>query len=577
MSKFTNKEMGKILQELAALMKINGDNKYRIRAYDNAGRALINTRDDINELAADNRLQEIKGIGEGIADTIQETLEHGFCPALEELRTELPRGVLELVEIPGLGPGRAHELFYELGIKNTAELKAALEEQRVRKLKGFGPKTEENLLVALKKYEKYRDLISINEARQIAGKLKQQLQDRLEKSRISITGSTRRWKETVGDIDILVAAPAGQREKVVDVITELDEAADIIARGSTKVSLRTEAGLQVDFRIVKFSEFPAALQYFTGSKEHNVQLRQQAKKAGLKLNEYGLFREEERIDLETEADIYRQLNLAYIIPELREDRGEVEAAAKNKLPRSVKLEDIKGDLHLHTNYSDGAYSLSGMIEAAADRGYNYLAVTDHSQSLRVASGLSVAELQKQLQDIDELAVEYDIRILKGIEVDILRDGSLDYDDQLLSKLDVVIASIHTGFNQTAEEITDRIIQAMRNPHVDIIGHPRGRLLGRRESYGVNMEEVISAAVETGTCLEINASPHRLDLDDLTVRQAVEKGVKIAINTDAHHPEELSDMELGISVARRGWLEAEDIINTMDYEDLISFLEGDSNG
>ncbi len=571
MGNLTNKDIARILQELADLMEINGENKYKIRAYKNAGRKLMSLSEDITFLAEENKLQDVKGIGEGIARTIGKIVENGYSPRLEELKTELPAGVLELIEIPGLGPRRAHDLFYNLGINNTADLKRALENKEVRKLDGFGPKIETKLLNSLENYEQYRDLISIDEALKEGNKIIAYIFSKTDKiERIELTGSSRRMKETTGDIDILISCEDARQ--INEVISELPVFKEIIVTGKTKTSIRTDKGIQVDFRIVKKEEFPAALQYFTGSKEHNVQVRQRAKIKGYKLSEYGLFKNDKNIKLKSEKDIYELLGMQYIIPELRENRGEIEAALNNNLPHSIKTADIRGDLHLHTRFSDGAYSIEDMVKAACDRGYSYIAITDHSQSLRVAHGMKVEKLKQQMEEIDKLQEKYnDIKIIKGVEVDILTDGSLDYSNKILSELELVIASIHTGFNQTEEEITARIINAMENPHVKIIGHPQGRLIGRRSAYRVNMEEVLKKAADSGTCLEINASPYRLDLDDQMAKKAREMGIKMAINTDAHHIEEMEDIKLGVAVARRGWLEAEDVINTLSYKNLINYL------
>ncbi len=581
MADFTNKEIAKMLEELADLMEINGENKYKIRAYSNAGRKIMSISEDIDILVKENRLKDLKGIGEGIATTIKEICGLGYSTRLEELKTELPAGVLELVQIPGLGPKRAHKLFYELGINDIDDLKEALHKNKVRELDGFGPKIEEKLLNSLKNYEQYRELIFIDEAKKYAEKIITYIKNQTDViDKIEVTGSTRRMKESIGDIDILIASD--NPEKVNEVINNLNEIQEIIAQGKTKTSIRTDEGLQVDFRIVKSINFYAALQYFTGSREHNVVLRQKAKKNGYKLSEYGLLNiaedkgqgdREEKIEVNSEKDIYKILGMQYIVPELRENRGEIEAAINDNLPHSIKLSDINGDLHMHSRFSDGAYTIEEMLKAACRRDYSYIAITDHSQSLRVAHGMSVSELEKQLSEIDDLQSKYsDIKIISGIEVDILTDGSLDYDDQVLSSLDLVIASIHTGFNQSEEQITDRIMQAMKNPYVNIIAHPQGRILGRRRAYKVNMNKVINIAAETDTCLEINSSPYRLDLDDMMAKKARENNVKFAINTDAHHINELDDIILGVGVARRGWLEKKDVINTMNYDNLMDFLK-----
>jgi DNA polymerase (family 10) len=575
MQKMSNKEIAKVLAKFADLMAIKGENDFKIRAYTNAARKIESYADDIAQLAAADKLKDIKGIGSGIAEAINQLLQEGAIEEMEAIKAELPPGVIEMTDIQGLGPKTAHRFYYELEIEDLISLEKALIEGKVQKMKGFGKKSEEKLLNALKNHEKYVDKIilakALKAARNIIETIKTELEPELFK-KIEICGSSRRAKELTGDLDILIASD--QPQKLSKKIKNLDFTAEVIGAGDTKVSIRTEAGVQTDFRLVSEEEFPSALHYFTGSQAHNVRMRQLAKDHDLKLSEYGLFREDESKEkIESEADIFKILGLDYIIPELREDQGEIEAAQKGELPQSIKLEEIKGDLHLHSRYSDGAFTIKEMAEAARDqRGYQYIAVTDHSQSLTIASGMSIKELKEQLQEIDELNKELkDFKVLKGVEVDILKNGDLDFEDELLDQLDFVIASIHSHFNLKEEEMTARIIKAVKNPHVNLIGHPRGRILGGREPYAVDLEKVITAAAEYNTALEINASPQRLDLNAEWARKVKKAGGKISINTDAHHYKEYSDMELGVATARRGWLEKEDVINTFSYEELMEFL------
>ena len=570
MADMTNKEITSILSELANLMEINGENKFKVRAYDNASRRIEEIDQELHILAEQGELENIKGIGKGIADTIREILDEGYSLQLEEVRAELPDGLLELINIPGLGPKRAHQLYKELSIVDIESLKKSLEDGEVRKLKGFGEKSEEKLLKSLVNYEDYRQVHILYKALLKSEEIKQYLEKTDKITRIETAGSIRRRKELIGDIDILAASDFGQ--DVSNLFVEAPFVKEVIVKGDKKTSILTENNFQLDLRVVSEEEFSAALQYFTGSKEHNVKMRERAKKYGFKLNEYGLFNGEERVELNDEADIYHALDLEYVIPELREDRGEVEAAEEERLPDSIKLKDIRGDLHMHSRYTDGAYSIEELIGEARKRGYEYIAITDHSQSLKVAHGMSKENLWKQLEEIDGLQEKYDdIKIFKGIEVDIDFNGNLDYPDDILARLDLVIASIHSGFNQSKEQITSRIIKAMESPYVNIIGHLRGRIIKKRESYPVDVDRVIDKAVETGTCLEINASPYRLDIDDIISRQAKSKGIKIAINTDSHHLLEFDDMILGVAVARRGWLEKDDIINAMEVKQLSNFL------
>lgn len=569
----TNKEISLALREFSDLLEIKGENKFKVRAYYNASRRIGNINDSLKEMVEKNQLKEIQGIGSGIAAVIKELFEYGYCQELEELRTELPSGILELIKIPGLGPKRAHQLYYELEIHTIEDLNKALKDHQVQSVKGFGEKTEEKLITALKNYQRYQGVILLHQALTESERIMSYLRKSEDIIRMECVGSIRRGKDLIGDINILVSS--SNTQALMDYLLALPVVKEVINSGVNRNSLITDSNIQIDIRVVNNEEFPTALHYFTGSKEHNLRIRKLANEHGYKLYEYGIFKDDERLEVADEVDIYQMLGLDYIIPELREDRGEIEAALSGKLPASITLSDIRGELHCHSRYSDGAYSIEEMVQAARKRGYNYIAITDHSRSLRVAHGMSPETLKKQLKEIDKLQEKFtDIRIIKGIEVDILNDGSLDYSDQLLSQLDLVIASIHTGFNQSEEQITSRIISAMENRYVNIIAHPRGRILKRRGSYQVNLEKVIKSAAKTGTALEINASPYRLDLDDLSVKFAKEYGVKIAINTDAHHNKELEDMKLGVTVARRGWLEKEDVLNTMDTERLLSFLRED---
>jgi len=576
MEDLTAKEVAAMLNELADLMEIKGDNPFRIRAYQNAARSITSQSEKLIDIVKEERLQDIKGVGEGLAGIITEIFETGTSSQLEELKRELPAGISELLNIPGLGPKRAHHLYYELEINNIDDLKIALKENQVQTLKGFGPKTESKLLDALLEYESYQGLMTIGRADKIAKRLEEyfnQSDDLWEK--MAFAGSLRRRKELIKDIDIIFVPAEDKLEELKEYINNYSEVEKVESAGDTKITLQLENGIKVDFRLLEEESFPFAQQHFTGSKEHNVVIRRLAKEAGYISNEYGLFdreTDEKVTGINSEAGIYEFLNLSYIIPELREDKGEIEAARDNKLPESVELENIKGELHLHTKYSDGACSIEEMVEAAIAQGYQYIAITDHSESLRIASGLTVEDLEEQAEEIAEVQEKYpDFKILSGIEVDILSDNSLDFNDEVLEKLDLVIGSIHSGFTQSESEINQRIITAMENPNVDIIAHPRGRLLGKREAYPVDIDKIIKEAARTGTALEINASPSRLDLDDYYARKAKEVGVKLAINTDAHHTRELKDMELGVSVARRGWLEKGDIINTMNPDQLVDYL------
>lgn len=574
MHSFSNKEIAEMLSEYTDLMKIMGENKYRVRAYDNAARIVSDRTIDLEKMVKEDRLEEIKGIGEGIAGTIKDIFAKGYCEPLEELRKDLPPGFEELLNIPGLGPKTAGKFLEELKISNIEDLKQALKDQKIRDLKGMGAKTEENLLEALKEYEEYTSFINLNQALESSAKLIKELKEKSDQIiDIETAGSTRRKKIKIGDIDILIAVKDKKDHNLLAVIKELEPIKDILLEGDTKISGRTTEGLQVDFRIVNEDEYPAALLYFTGSKYHNVKLRQIAKDKGYKLNEYGVFKGDKRIEASSEADIYKLLDLKYMEPEIREDRGEIEAARKDELPDLIRLEDIKGDFHVHSNYSDGALSIKEMVKAAQERGYQAIAFTDHSKSLSIANGLSVERVKNQWQEIEEVRDKWpDFLILKGIEVDIKKDGSLDYPDQILAGFDIVIASIHTNFNMSKEQMTERIIKAIESPYVDIIGHPTGRMLGQRQPFEFDFEKVLAKAKENKVVLEINASPSRFDLNDTMARDALREGVKLIINTDSHHSDQYDYMEYGIYIARRAWAQKEDIINTYSIKELTELFE-----
>lgn len=575
----TNKEIAKTLLEFADLMAIKGENDFKIRAYTNAARKIESYSKDISKIAAANDLKNIKGIGSGIEEAVTELLTNKKIEEMEELKSELPAGVIEMTNIQGLGPKTANKFYYELEIDSLKTLEQALKDGRVQELKGFGKKSESKLLSALKNHKKYINKIKLSAARKTAKKIINTIKAEIEPElfeKVKICGSSRRGKEMTGDLDILIST--NNKEKLSQKLKNLNFVFEVIGAGETKISIRTETGVQTDFRLVTEKEFPTALHYFTGSKAHNVRMRQLAKDKNLKLNEYGLFTEtDEKKEIETEADIFKLLDLDYIIPELREDQGEIEAAQKGNLPQSIKLEDFKGDLHLHSHYTDGALSIKEMAVAAKKRGYKYIAVTDHSQSLTIADGMSAKELKKQLQEIKKLNKEIaDFKIFSGIEVDILKNGDLDYDDQLLDQIDFVIASVHSNFNLTKEKMTARIIKAVKHPAVNLLGHPSGRILGGREAYAVDLNQVIKAAAENNTALEINSSPKRLDLNAEWARKAKEMGTKISVNTDAHHHREYDNIKFGVLTARRAWLEKENVINTFKLTKLEEFINNKKN-
>lgn len=569
-----NLEVAKILYEISSLLELKGDNKYKVAAYMEAARRIENLSEDIEKLFKEKRLHEIKGVGESISQKIAEYFTTGKITYLEELRKEIPPELLELEKIPGVGPKLAYRLYKELGIKDIDSLEKAAREGRIRLLPRLGEKIEQNILEGIKQIKEKSERIPLGTALPIIEEILSFLSDNTSIKNITPAGSVRRRKETIGDIDILITTE--DIERVNESLKNLPLLKDIISSGPTKTSITVEPGIQVDFRVVEEKCFGAALQYFTGSKAHNIKLRELALKRGLKINEYGIFRIEEnkRLGGEKEEDIYEILGLQFIPPELREDQGEIELASLNKLPNLVEEKDILGDLHSHTNWSDGANSLEEMVDSAYKFGYKYLVISDHSQALGVAGGLTPEKIEKQREKIFDLNKKYkDFKIIHSIEANILSDGSIDLPNTILEKFDLVIAGLHSGFKQSKEKITERLISAIKNPWVDIISHPTGRLINKRPAYEVDLEAILQVSKETGTILEINAQPDRLDLCDLDSKKAKEKyGLLFSIGTDAHDIRSFSLVRYGVYVARRAWLKKEDILNTYPWEEIKKKLK-----
>ncbi|MBI4492405.1 MAG: DNA polymerase/3'-5' exonuclease PolX [Chloroflexi bacterium] len=567
-----NQEVARLLEHIADLLEIKGEQAFRVNAYRAAARRIEGLQQDVEDLFLEHHLRTIPGVGEALEQKIGEYLATGQLEYYERLKREFPPGLVALLAVPGLGPRKARAIYDHLGVANLEQLERALEEGRVRDLPGMGEKTEQNLLRELHRLKQRTTRQSLGLALPLAEDLVALLARQAPVERVSYAGSLRRARETIGDLDLL--ASGRDPEAIAEAFVGLPMVVEVLSRGPARCSVLAPGGQQVDLRIVDRASWGAALQYFTGSKAHNVRLRELAVRRGWKLNEYGLFDEQsgKRLDDGDEASIYHCLGLSWIPPELREDEGEIEAARVGALPHLVELADIQGDLHTHTDWTDGAHSLEEMAEAARARGYAYLAVTDHSKSLGVARGLNAARLMEQRRLVDRLNHTLaPFRVLLGTEMDIKRDGGLDFDDATLERLDYVSASIHSGMSQGEAQMTERILRALRNPHVAVLNHPRGRLIQRREAYEVDLEAVIRTAAACGVALEVNGQPNRLDLDGHWARQAREAGVRLAINTDAHATSQLELMRYGVATARRGWVERKDVLNALPLDELLATL------
>ncbi|RMD79053.1 MAG: DNA polymerase/3'-5' exonuclease PolX [Gammaproteobacteria bacterium] len=567
-----NADIAAVFDEIADLLEIQGDNPFRIRAYRNAARTLRDMGVEVSELLAQGvDLSRLPGIGKDLAQKIEEVVRTGTLGQLEELRRQVPPGLTELLRLPGLGPKRVQALREHLGIEDLEALRRAAREGRIRELPGFGAKTEQAILQALaQRPAGGEERVLLATATQYAEPLAEHLRRTPGVEQVVIAGSYRRAKETVGDLDIL--AIAADHQAVMERFTGYDEVARVLSRGTTRSTVILRSGLQVDLRVVGHESFGAALHYFTGSKAHNIAVRRLGVERGLKINEYGVFRGQRRVAGETEDSVFASVGLPFIPPELREDRGEIEAAQEGRLPELVRLEDLRGDLHCHTKATDGRNSLQEMAEAARKLGLSYLAITEHSRRLTVAKGLDPRRLRQHCAAIDRLNEELrGITLLKGIEVDILEDGSLDLPDEALAELDLVVGAVHSKFNLPRKQQTERILRAMDHRYFSILAHPSGRLLGQREPYEVDMERIIEGARQRGCFLELNAHPERLDLNDVYCKMAKEAGVLVSINSDAHSILDLGNLRYGVGQARRGWLEARDVLNTRPLGQLRRLL------
>ena len=584
--RLSNRDVAAILANVADMLQILDANRFRIIAFQNAAEAIRTLGQDIRVVHAEGKLQTISGVGMGIADALDELLTEGRVEEFDKLKEKIPPGVVEMIHIPDVGPKTAKRLWDELGITSVEELRQAAEAGRIRELKGFGAKSEQKILKGIELAAKRGDeRTPLGEARPLALRLIEELIEATPEggiTRIEAAGSLRRWRETIGDVDILAISP--QSQTVIEAFQKLPQVVDVAGSGETKCSVILTTGLRVDLRVVEPKHWGAALQYFTGSKEHNVQVRELAQRQGWSLNEYGLTAtgagdaaEGEQRFFAEEAELYAFLGMACPPPELRENRGEVKAAQEGALTELVRLEDIRGELHGHITWSDGNASIAEMAEAARQRGYSYWNVADHSTGLGMVGGLDSKRLREQSDEIAALNEQWreageEFRLLRGTEVEILSDGALGLPDEALAELDVVVASIHSGLRQDRETITERCLKAVRNPHVDILGHATGRLIGSRPPSEIDMERILQACAETGTVVEINAHPSRLDVNDVYARRAVELGCKIAINSDAHETSGMEMMEYGIAVARRAWLRAADVINTYPLDKMLAALK-----
>ena len=566
-----NAEIAGIFETVADLLAVRGENPFRIRAYRNAARTIRGNSRSMAELLAEGRdLAELRNIGRDLAGKIATIVETGRLPLLEELSSSTPKALSELMKIEGLGPKRVRILHEKLRIRSLADLAAALRRGKVRELPGFGPKTEQMIGERLERFTAREQRWKLIDAEAVAGPLVGYLQRIDGVKEVAVAGSYRRRKETVGDLDLLVTAAAGSA--VIERFVKYDEVAEVVSQGTTRSTVRLRSGLQVDLRVVPQVSYGAALYYFTGSKAHNIAVRRIAAGRRLKLNEYGLFKGDERIAGRTERQLLKALQLRWIPPELREDRGEIEAARKGRLPKLVTLDDVRGDLHCHSRASDGHDTIEQMARAAKERGYDYLSINDHSRHVTVAHGLDRKRLLAQVRQIDRLNGRLrGIVVLKSVELDILEDGSLDLPDAVLAELDFTVCAVHYRFDLSKKKQTERILRAMDNRHCNILAHPTGRLINRREPYAIDLERIMQAASERGCILELNAHPDRLDLDAAACQMAKSKGVRIAVSTDAHGSGDLRFMRCGIDQARRGWLAADDVINTRKLEDLRKLL------
>ncbi len=567
------KEVAKVLQEIGVILELKGENPFKSRAYISGARIIETLEDDLEALVESGEISKIKGIGQALSDKISTLVRNGSLPYYEELKSSIPEGLLKILKIPGMGAKKVKAVYDELGITSIGELEYACRENRLRDLPGFGQKSQDKILDNIKMQKKYSERFLYPLAEATAESLLIYLKENQGLQELQIAGSLRRKMETVKDIDIIGSCDEKDRGSIMEYFVKYDDAIKIVSQGNTKSAIILESGLTAEIRLVARDEFPFLLQYNTGSKEHNTHLRSLAKNAGLKLNEYGLFKDDEPQNCQNENEIYENLGLMYIPPELRENLGEIEAAREKKLPDLYNGDPLHGLFHIHSTFSDGANSIDQIVKACKEMKLSYVGICDHSKSAFYANGLTEERVVKQHREIDLLnEKDTDIFIFKGIEVDILQDGSLDYTDDVLASFDFVIASVHSNFKLSVEAQTRRICRAIRNPYVTMLGHPTGRLLLAREGYALDMEEIIKVAGEEGRAIEINSSPYRLDLDWRWGKLAQKKGIKTALNPDAHSIEGLKDYRYGIGIAQKGWFRKEDVLNSYTREEIQKYFE-----
>jgi len=566
----TNQEIAGILNQISQILEIRGENPFKIRAYTKASQTVENLTYELSSLEDKDKIAKLPGIGAGIAKKVTELLETGKLAYYEDLRKSEYAPLTEFLKIPGMGPKHAKLVYDKLGINSAEELKKAAEAGKLRVLYGLGEKVEQNIIQGIQQLLKYKERLPLAFIYPRALNIFEELKRHKEIRQITLAGSLRRMRETIADVDIL--ASSDHAEEVMGAFVNLPQTEKVVARGNTKSSIVTRDGFQVDLRVVQPESFGAASHYFTGSKAHNIRIRSLGVDRGLKINEYGVFKKERAIAGKTEEEIFESVGLPYIPPELREDQGEIEAAQHGNLPSLIEVEDIRGDLHVHTNWTDGNNSPEEIAQAAQERGYQYIAICDHSPTVGITNGLTPERVLMQIEEIARLNRNLgDFKILRGIEVDIRSNSQLDLPDEILQELDLVVAAVHTRFSQPRDEMTRRIIKAIESPHVDIVAHPTGRIIGKREPYQVDMDRVMDACKANAKVLELNAYPERLDLSDINCRKAKQKGVKIAISTDAHTTGHLEWIKFGVATARRGWIEPPDVVNTLALSDLLRFF------